>query len=396
MFVRRSVLALLLFSFTTFSASAFGATEDRFTPLLASALNGNTQVFPGTDGRQHAVYELILINANATPAKLQKVEVVSAADPARPLATYQGADLLANLRSAANTAVPNAQIEFDGVRVFLIHLTLPSGAAAPERLLHRLTLLGGGTPAPRPQTPVALEYVVAPLTLSANVPTLGPPLKGKHWVAFNGCCELSGAHRASSLSVTGGLYFAQRFAIDWMRLDEAGRLVKGNPADVHSWTGYGSDVIAVADGRVVKIEQNLDDQVPGSLPDPKTITLANVDGNHIVLDLGNHLFAFYAHLQHNSITVSQGEQVKRGQLLAKLGNTGNTSAPHLHFHLMDGTSTLGSNGIPYVIDVFEFAGQIPAAKSADGKLEGTWNEGLLRTPSVRHAQFPLDLAVVNF
>jgi hypothetical protein len=393
MFARRGVLALILLFFNALSSVA----EDHFTPLLVSALNGNTQAFTGADGRQHVVYELMMINANATPATLQKVEVVSAADPTRPIATYQGDELLAHLHSTAHTAVDNPKIDFNGVRVFLIDLALPAGAAAPARLMHRITLRGGGTPATQPQTPVALEYLAAPLTLSASVPKIGPPLKGKDWVAFNGCCAPSGVHRSSSLPVNGGLYFAQRFAIDWMRLDEAGRLVKGNPADVHSWTSYDSDVLAVADGRVVETQQDLDDQVPGSLPDPRTITLANVDGNHIVLDLGNGVFAFYAHLRRDSISVSAGEHVKRGQVLAKLGNTGNTSAPHLHFHLMDGTSTLGSNGIPYVIDTFEYAGEVPAAKfAARDNMEGTWNEGLLRTPDTRHAQFPLDLAVVDF
>ena len=392
MFARRGVVTLLLLSFSVFC----GAGEDQFTPLLASALNGNTQVFPGTDGRQHVVYELIMINANATPATLQEVEVVSAADPIRAIATYRGGELLGHLRSTANTAVAKPEIDFNGVRVFLIHLALPAGAPAPERLMHRLTLLGGANPSPKPQTPVALAYLAAPLTLSANVPKIGPPLKGKDWVAFNGCCEATGAHRATSQTVNGRLYFAQRFAIDWMRLDEAGRLVNGNPADVHSWVSYDSDVLAVADGRVVKTEQNLDDQIPGSLPDPKTITLANVDGNYIVLDLGGGIFAFYAHLRRNSLSVSAGEHVKRGQVLAKLGNTGNTSAPHLHFHLMDGTSTLGSNGIPYVIDTFEYAGEVSAAKFDSGNLEGSWNDALMRPPGVRHGQFPLDRAVVGF
>jgi len=390
MFARRGVVALLLLS-----CSAFSSAADQFSPLLVSALNGNTQVFPGTDERQHAVYELILINANATPATLQKIEVVSAADPTRPIASYKGGELLAHLRSTSNTAVANPEIEFNGVRVFLIHLALPAGAAAPERLMHRLTLLGGATPSPKPQTPVVLEYLAAPLTLNANIPKIGPPLKGQDWVAFNGCCELSGAHRATGLPVNGGLYFAQRFAIDWMRLDAAGRLVNGNPADVHSWVSYDSDVLAVADGRVVKIEQNLDDQIPGSLPDPKSITLANVDGNHIVLDLGNRVFAFYAHLRRNSISVSPGESVKLGQVLARLGNTGNTSAPHLHFHLMDGPSVLGSEGIPYVIDRFALAGRIPDSAVPDD-LAGDYRTYLTAEAAPRERQFPLDLAVVDF
>src|SRR5215831_13889197 len=149
MFARRGVGTLLLLAFSVFC----GAGDDQFTPLLASAaLNGNTQVFPGTDGRQHVVYELIMINANATPATLQKVEVVTSAYPTRPIATYQGGELLAHLRSTANTAVANLEIELNGVRVFLIHLALPAGPpAAPEQLMHRLTLLGGATPSPKPQ-----------------------------------------------------------------------------------------------------------------------------------------------------------------------------------------------------------------------------------------------------
>src|SRR5215472_16273578 len=142
MFARRGVVSLLLLSLSVFSAAA----EDQFTPLLASALNGNTQVFPGTDGRQHVVYELIIINANATPATLQKVEVVPPAYPTRPIATYQGGELLVHLRSTANTAAANPEIELNGVRVFLIHLALPAGPPAPEQLMHRLTLLGGATP----------------------------------------------------------------------------------------------------------------------------------------------------------------------------------------------------------------------------------------------------------
>jgi len=391
MFAARGVVALLLLSF-----NVVGMTEDHFTPLIAFA--HDTQVFPGTDGRGHVVYELIMTNANATPATLQKVEVVSAAGPSRALVTFQGGDLLAHLHSPAHTPVANPQIESNAGRVFLIDVALPTGAAVPERLMHRLTLLGGARPAAQPQQPVALEYLAAPLTLSTKVPKIGPPLRGKDWVVLNGCCDPAGAHRGGGLTVNGDLYFAQRFAIDWMQLDEAGRLVKGNPSDVHSWTSYDSDVLAVADGRVVDTQQNLDDQVPGSLPDPKTITLANVDGNHIVLDLGNGVFAFYAHLRRDSVKVAPGEHVKRGQVLAKLGNTGNTSAPHLHFHLMDGPSVLGSSGIPYVIDEFQYAGEIPAAKFAAGgdSMEGSWNQELLREPNVRRAQFPLALAIVDF
>jgi Peptidase family M23 len=387
---------LIAVLFVLLGARSLGAV-DEFTPVIVSTSNPSTAAFLGTDGKQHLVYELLLTNANPTPATLQKLEVLEGDASGRVIASYEGKDLLSHMRTLGKTPVTSPEIEFGGSRFFLLHLEFDQNAAVGRRLVHRLTLLGGGVPAPTPQTPVALHYTVAPLEVQTKVIVIGPPLKGKGWVAFNGCCEISGAHRASSQTVNGGLYFAQRFAIDWMRLDDKGRLLNGDIEDVHGYSDYGADVLAVADGKVVSTLKELADQKPGTLPDISTINLGNVDGNHVVLDLGNGVFAFYAHLQHDSIEVSPGDDVKRGQVLGKLGNTGNTSAPHLHFHLMNGPSTLGTNGLPYVIDSFEYAGQVSAAKFGDGEnLDGSWNEGLLSTPSPRNKEFPMDFTIIDF
>ena len=66
--------------------------------------------------------------------------------------------------------------------------------------------------------------------------------------------------------------------------------------------------MAVADGTVVDTLNDLDDQKPGTLPDPSTINMQNVDGNHIVIDLGDGVYAFYAHLRKNSVLVSVGDR----------------------------------------------------------------------------------------
>jgi hypothetical protein len=388
--------SLLIAVFFVSLGARFVGAADEFTPVIVTTLNPSTGAFLGTDGKQHIVYELLLTNANPTPATLQKLEVLGDNASGAVVATYEGKDLLSHMRTLGRTPVTSPEIEFGSSRFLLLQLEFDKNTAVPRRLLHRLTLLGGGVPASTPQTPAALHYTVAPLEVQAKVMVIGPPLKGKGWVAFNGCCEISGIHRSSSQTVNGGLYFAQRFAIDWMRLDEKGRILNGDDTEVHSYTDYGADVIAVADGTVVSTMKELSDQKPGTLPDVSTINLGNVDGNHVVLDLGNGVFAFYAHMQHDSITVSPGDHVKRGQVLGKLGNTGNTSAPHLHFHLMDGPSTLGSNGLPYVIDSFEYAGQVSAAKFAGDKLDGSWNEGMLATLSPRKKEFPMDFAIVDF
>lgn len=386
----------LLFVIALLSAHA-SSRPDQFTPLVASALTKNTRPFLGTDGRVHVVYELVLINTSPTPATLKKIEVLDGSDLSKVLGSYGGQELLSCLRSTGRVPAENPTIEFNSTRLLLIDLSLDPAIALPEHLMHHIEVLGAPSPGPKPATPVFLSYTVAPLEISRQLPVIGAPLSGKHWVAVNGCCGADSIHRSSSLSVNGGIYFAQRFAIDWMRLDEGGRFVHGDPADVHNYDSYGADVLAVADGTVVETLNDLDDQKPGTLPDPKTITLQNVDGNHIVMNLGDGVFAFYAHLQKNSVRVSPGERVKRGQILGKLGNTGNTSAPHLHFHLMEGTSVLGSNGIPYQIDSFSITGRVSAADfAAASGVEGDWNKGLFPNLSPRHNQFPLDLDIVDF
>jgi hypothetical protein len=369
---------------------------DQLTPLVVSPLTAATQPVLGTDGRRHAVYELVLTNASVAPVTLEKVEVLDGNDPAKVLATYADAALLPSLRTTASRPAGSAQIEPGGTRLFLLDVAFDAQAVAPSHLLHRLGLLGVPTPK-GDAAPVQLTYTAGEIALRGGVPTIGPPLAGEGWVALNGCCGVDAAHRPTGLPINGKIYFAQRFAIDWMRLDAQGRIMHGNAEDVHSYIDYGAPVLAVADGTVVSALDTLDDQVPGTLPDPKTINLENVDGNHVVLDLGNGVFALYAHLVKHSLTVTPGSRVHRGQVLGKLGNTGNTSGPHLHFQLMDSSSSLGSNGLPYGIDSFALVGQLPAAKfAAATSLEGDWSGEMLKPASQRHGELPMDLMVVNF
>jgi hypothetical protein len=273
---------------------------------------------------------------------------------------------------------------------------LEKDSRVPATLLHRFHLLAAGPPGSPPDQAVAQTYTIAPIAVGTDVTVLGPPLAGRGWTVLNGCCEPGGVHRSTGLPVNGQIHYAQRFAIDWIQLGADLRIFHGDEKDVKSYACYGAKVIAVADGTVVETLSTLDDQVPGQLPDPKTITLENVDGNHVVLDLGHNKYAFYAHLQKDSLLVKRGDHVKRGQVLGLLGNTGNSSGPHLHFHLMDGISVLGSSGLPYVIDSFEVAGELSSEQFKTSEVEGKWSKDFSAHPSGRKSEFPLDLTVVNF
>ena len=69
----------------------------------------------------------------------------------------------------------------------------------------------------------------------------------------------------------------------------------------------------------------------------------------MILDLGGGKFAFYAHIQPGTLRVKTGDRVTRGQVLGLVGNSGNSTEPHLHFHISDSPLPLESEGLPYAI-----------------------------------------------
>jgi len=99
------------------------------------------------------------------------------------------------------------------------------------------------------------------------------------------------------------------------------------------------------------------DNIPDHLPDqPPDITLQNIAGNHVILRIAPGIYAMLAHLKQGSIRVQLHQQVKSGEVLGELGDSGNTTAPHLHFQLMDASSPLAAEGIPYLFEKFRFLG----------------------------------------
>jgi hypothetical protein len=373
--------------------------KDDFTPVTASVLSPNNPIAVlGTDGKYHVDYELVLVNALRAPATIRTVAVVDAKDSSRVFAAYGGRALVDALRPPGLTHTPgkDAEIAPAAVRILFVDLAFPRGAKLPTAVTHRFDLLAEENPAAA--APGPYSYTAAPVRLSTSKPlVLRPPLRGNRWVVMNGCCGLGGAHRVAMIPVNGGLWIAQRYAIDYMRLDGKGRFFEGDEHVPEHYADYNADVHAAADGTVVETLNTLDDQVPGKLPDPSTINIENIDGNHVVMDLGGGYYAFYAHLRKGSVTVKRGDRVKAGQVLGKLGNTGNTSAPHLHFHIMDSASVLGSDGLPYVIDDFAAEGEINHAKFMAAKsVEGDYGDGIAPKPVPQRNRFPLDLQILDF
>jgi murein DD-endopeptidase MepM/ murein hydrolase activator NlpD len=189
---------------------------------------------------------------------------------------------------------------------------------------------------------------------------------------------------------------AQRYAVDWEQVDDANRIYVGPREQLGSYAIFGTEALAAADARVATVVDGLPEQTPGKFPE--AITLAEADGNSVVLDLGHGRFALYAHLQTGSLRVHPGDRVTRGQVIGLVGNSGNSVAPHLHFHVMDGASALDSNGLPYEIDAFEVVGHTPGTAAFDvAEEQGTPLAITAVIPPQRATQaLPLDQSIVRF
>ncbi len=369
----------------------YAGAHDQNTPVLLSAASRPIP-FRGADGRVHIDYELQVTNARAVPVKLVSLEVLDAAT-GKVLSTVAGADVantFSLLGGGAGDSVGAAQAGF-----FWIDVVLAPGQAIPKILSHRVVTAGpevkltaavksaGEGSVQTTQTGGAVSVSTRP------APLIGPPLEGSGWVAFNGCCK-EVPHRRAGIPVNGVLYVSQRFAIDWIKIDANSQQSNGDSNKNENWPTYGQKAIAVMDAKVVSVLDGLPERVPNALP-PDT-TMQNVTGNHVILDIGRGYYAFYAHLQPGSLKVKVGDYVKRGQVLALLGNSGNTTAPHLHFHVSDGIGPLSSQGVPYVIDGFTARG-VATDVTEQGKLVWT---ALPQQQATQRATLPMNGYVVDF
>jgi murein DD-endopeptidase MepM/ murein hydrolase activator NlpD len=108
---------------------------------------------------------------------------------------------------------------------------------------------------------------------------------------------------------------------------------------------------------VVTAKDGLADNCPGQVNPLLPL------GNHVILDFGQGEFGLFAHLRRDSVQVSAGQQVKAGDLLGACGNSGNTTEPHLHFHLQDGPIPFQASGLPVTFVDYVSNGQ-PVAEGS--------------------------------
>ena len=296
-----------------------GATlcEEAITPLLLSVQNAPVP-FLGSDGQTHLVYELQITNFSSGEVMVQNLDVIG---DGKVLMRFDNEAIATRLqpigrRDARGTLSASEQA------LLFVHIVLATDASIPNQITHWVSLRMPSAP---PHLREIRERGGDTRVDRRQVVVIGAPLNGDRFISADSCCDAS-RHTRAALPVNNRVFLAQRFAVDWEQLDAEGRIYAGAQSDPSSYAIYGREVLAVADAVVAAVIDGLPDQPPGKMP--MDIAIEEADGNSIVLDLGSRRYALYAHLRAGSITVKPGDNVKRGQTIAHVGNSGNTLAPH--------------------------------------------------------------------
>jgi len=359
----------------------------RATPLLMEVPDPPVP-FRGSDGRIHLVYELRLTNFTSGPVTVRRVQVRT---PAGRVLQTLGPKAISGRLQPAGRRDADATMAASTESNLFVHVTLRTGARAPRTLTHRVT--GRFAMAP-PGRSVLVETGARVRVDRRPVVRVGPPLRGTNYVSADSCCDAV-RHTRAALPVNGRVWIAQRYAVDWEQLDAQGRIYAGPKEDPNSYTIYGEKVYAVAGGRVATVVEGLPDQVPGAFPE--NLPLAEADGNSVILDVGGGNFVLFAHLQPGSVRVTEGQRVRRGDVIGLVGNSGNSIAPHLHVHVTNRPS-LAANGLPYAIDRYTLTGRTAGTKAFD-RAE---SDGVVlpvrpfSPPRLVRNGLPLDQLVVDF
>ena len=167
------------------------------------------------------------------------------------------------------------------------------------------------------------------------------PFKGEWSVTWGGDTKEQNYHVES---------VAQKNAFDFLIYDEKGLTHKGTGEANEDYYAFGKELYAPCDGEVVLVVDGIKDNIPGIL------NPIYIPGNTVIIKTANGEFVFFAHFKQHSIVVKQGQKVTTGALLGLCGNSGNSSEPHLHFHLQNTEDMTKATGAKCFFDQLKVNG----------------------------------------
>lgn len=168
------------------------------------------------------------------------------------------------------------------------------------------------------------------LPIAENKTPMRLPFDGVWYVFWGGDTESQNYHVSSR---------AQKNAFDFVMRDSSGRDYRTDGTTNADYFAFGQKILAPCDGEIVMVIDSVHDNTPGKM-NPRQLT-----GNAVVIKAAENEYVLIAHLRHHSIQVHNGDKVRTGQYLGECGNSGNSSEPHLHLHIMDTVSLGQATGI---------------------------------------------------
>lgn len=191
------------------------------------------------------------------------------------------------------------------------------------------------------------------------------------WTAVNGSPEKEFSH--------SWVYVNQRYAYDFVITDEAGRSrPAGSGSALENYYCYDEPVLAPADGVVVDAyDTELESSRGGGLSHPLK---RDIRGGYVVIKHADSEYSTLAHLVPGSVAVEPGDQVRKGEQLARCGHTGNSSEPHLHFQVQDHPNFALAASLPIQFEnvtveepgVAHDQSTIPAGRPGDDGVDRTY------------------------
>ena len=333
-------------------ASPVTADSGRLVGVSVSVSQGPWRIM-GDDGHRRIVYTVGL--TNLFPVPLIPEELWIEDQRGRTLSWLRGDDL----RDALTTIYPGPA---PGVIAPSQTLVAPLDMRAGPRstaIRHRIEYkVPPGTELPETlrQTGVKWSVRSPEAPIRTHVPlSIAPPLRGNGWLNLNACCTDS-PHSKARLSTGGTWQQMERFAIDFVQLRGGGQ-ADGDGSRNSDYFAFGSPIMSATDGVVVRVRNNMPDIPPGAEGEDLTSAVQFL-GNHVSVRIRAGVFAVYAHMKEGSVRVEQGDRVRTGQRLGRLGNSGNTTGPHLHFQLSDSPILFGGSALPYVFDRYRRMGDV--------------------------------------
>jgi murein DD-endopeptidase len=300
-----------------------------------------------TGGKPTVYYELQLTNRSNDSIVLQKL-VILVSDGA--LIQSMGSEEIIRRYSKGVEQSTRAVLAPNTTGFIYVEAVVPNTAF--RNLQHRLTFTTTNKSNAKAATATG-----AFIGHSQQTPVVvGAPLGNGAWAAVYDPAWTRG-HRRVVYAVDGKERIPGRFAIDFILLDSLGRYAASVEDEIKNWYGYGVEVKTVADGVVAAVRDDFSES--STLSGHPKHPSEKATGNYVSIDIGNGYFAFYEHLKPGSIRVKAGQPVKKGDVIAALGFTGQTTGPHLHFHIANANSPLGAEGVPFAFEQFTLLGTYP-------------------------------------